>query len=357
MLGRVSGRPPRTFSMGFGAEEFNELEYARIAARRFGALQHEYEVTPDDIVAAFRRVATAFDEPFGNSSAVPTYFCARLAAQHGVTHLLAGDGGDELFGGNERYARQRIFEAWGRIPAALRRSLIEPLVGRIDPANRITALRKLRSYVDQARIPLPERLESWNFIYRTDLDAMLDPEFRAAIDTRAPLEAMAEVYAQAPSTDLLQRLLFYDWHYTLADSDLRKVGEMCRLAGVEVSYPMLDPRVIDLSLGVPPGLMMRGMELRSFYKRALAGFLPDEILAKKKHGFGLPFGVWLKSHARLADLTFGLLGDLKSRRVIQPAFIDRLIAEQREGHPGFYGYAIWDLAMLEAWFQEHRLAP
>jgi len=357
MLGRVSGRPPRTFSMGFGAQEFNELEYARIAARHFGAERHEYEVTADDIVDAFRRVAAAFDEPFGNSSAVPTYLCARLAAEHGATQLLAGDGGDELFGGNERYARQRIFEAWQRIPASLRRSLIEPLAARIDPASRFAALRKLRSYVDQARIPLPERLESWNFIYRTDLDAMLDPEFRAAIDTRAPLTAMAQVYAQAPSADLLQRLLFYDWHYTLADSDLRKVGEMCRLAGVEVSYPMLDPRVIDLSLRVPSGLMMRGTELRSFYKRAVAGFLPDEILAKKKHGFGLPFGVWLKSHARLADLTFGLLGELKSRRVIRPAFIDRLIAEHREGHPGYYGYAIWDLAMLEAWFQEHRLAP
>ncbi len=356
MLAEVSGRPPRTFSIGFGVDEFNELDYARIAARRFRAEPHEYDVTADDVVDAFQRIAAAFDEPFGNSSALPSYFCARLAREHGVTHLLAGDGGDELFGGNERYARQKVFEAWWRLPGFLRDGLVGPLAARIDPASRITPLRKLRSYVDQASIRLPERLESWNFMYRTDLGAMLEPDFRAAIDTRAPLEAMAEVYREAPTDDLLQQLLFYDWHYTLADSDLRKVGEMCALAGVEVSYPMLDPRVIDVSLRVPPGMLLKGFELRRFYKRALAGFLPDEILTKKKHGFGLPFGVWLKTHDRLGELVYGLLGDLKRRGIVRPAFIDRVIAEHRSGHPGYYGYAIWDLAMLEAWFQQ-RATP
>ena len=351
MLGEVSGRPPRTFSIGFGVDEFNELEYARIAARRFRAEPHEYDVTADDVVDAFLRIAGAFDEPFGNSSALPSYLCARLAREHGVTHLLAGDGGDELFGGNERYAKQKVFEAWWRLPGMLRKGVLGPLAARIDPASRITPLRKLRSYVDQASIRLPERLESWNFMYRTDLGAMLEPDFRAAIDTRAPLEAMAEVYGYAPTDDLLQRLLFYDWHYTLADSDLRKVGEMCALAGVKVSYPMLDPRVIDVSLRVPPGMLLKGFELRHFYKRALEGFLPDEILAKKKHGFGLPFGVWLKTHARLGQLIYGLLSDLKGRGIVQPGFIDRVIAEHRSGHPGYYGYAIWDLAMLEAWLQ------
>jgi asparagine synthase (glutamine-hydrolysing) len=146
-------------------------------------------------------------------------------------------------------------------------------------------------------------------------------------------------------------MLFYDWHYTLSDNDLRKVGSMCELAGVRVSYPMLDPRVINLSLRVPPGMMQQGLALRSFYKKAMRGFLPDTILAKTKHGFGLPFGVWLKTHADLGELIYGLLGDFKSRRIVQPSFIDNLIIEHRAGHPGYYGYAIWDLAMLEAWLQ------
>jgi len=356
MLGRVTGRPPRTFSIGFGVDGFDELEYARIASRQFGAVAHEYEVTADDIVDTLPRIAAAYDEPFGNSSAVPTFCCARFAAQHGVQHLLAGDGGDELFGGNERYVRQRIFEAYRRIPSGLRTGVIEPLVRLIDPESRITPARKLRSYVDQARIEMPERLESWNYMYRIDLGAMLDPEFRAAVDTRAALRNMAEVYRSSPSDDFLHRMLFFDWHYTLSDNDLRKVSRMCELAGVRVSFPMLDPRVIELSLKVPPAMMVKGMELRSFYKEAMKGFLPDRILRKKKHGFGLPFGVWLKSHAKLGELVYGLLSDLKSRRIVRPDFLDTLIREHRDGHPGYYGYAIWDLAMLEAWLQAHASA-
>ncbi len=128
MLGQVSGRPPRTFSIGFGVDEYNELEYARVASRAFHAIAAEYHVTPEDIVDAFPRIAAAYDEPFGNSSAVPTYFCARLAREHGVSHLLAGDGGDEIFGGNERYARQRVFEVYQALPPGMRAHLIEPLV-------------------------------------------------------------------------------------------------------------------------------------------------------------------------------------------------------------------------------------
>ena len=351
MLARVSAQPPQTFSIGFGVDAFNEIEYARIASRHFGTKPHEYDVTPEDIVEAFMDIAAAYDEPFGNSSAVPTFLCARLAARHGIHHLLAGDGGDELFGGNERYARQRIFEAYGRLPGGLRQNVIEPLFGGVAPELGVLPLRKVRSYLDQARIPMPERLESWNYMYRIDLGSMLEPDFRAAVDPRAPLRAMAEVYGAAPSKRLLHRMLFYDWHYTLSDNDLRKVGSMCELAGVRVSYPMLDPRVINLSLRVPPGMMQQGLALRGFYKKAMRGFLPDAILAKTKHGFGLPFGVWLKTHAGLGELIYGLLTDFKSRRIVQPSFIDNLIKEHRAGHPGYYGYAIWDLAMLEAWLQ------
>jgi len=353
MLGAVTGQPPRTFSIGFGVDAFNELEYAHIASRHFSARAYEYNVTPGDIVDAFPKIASAYDEPFGNSSAVPTYFCARFAAEHGVTHLLAGDGGDEIFGGNERYARQRVFEMYRALPQFLRTRCVEPLVRHIAAESIVMPLRKLRSYVDQARIPLPERLESWNFMYRTDLGAMLDPDFAAAVDPRAPLRVMADVYGSASSPSLLHRMLCYDWHYTLSDNDLRKVGTTCELAGVRVSYPMLDPRVVDLSLQVPPGVKMRGLELRSFYKRAMSGFLPAEIIAKTKHGFGLPFGVWLKSHARLGELVFGLLSDLKARRIVRAAFLDDLVAQHRDGHASYFGYAIWDLAMLEAWLQAH----
>jgi asparagine synthase (glutamine-hydrolysing) len=355
MLCKVLGRPVPTFSIGFGVDAYNEIEYARHASKRFGSIAHEYEVTADDVVSAFPQIAAAYDEPFGNSSAVPTYFCARLARNHGITHLLAGDGGDEIFGGNERYAQQKIFEAYHSIPPRLRSGLIEPLTRWIDPESRIMPLRKLRSYIDQARIPMPERLETWNFMYRASLDDMLESQFRAAIDPRAPFRRMSETYRRAACRSLVNRMLFYDWQYTLADNDLRKVGTMCRLAGVRVSYPMLHPQLIDVSLRVPPALKVQGLKLRVLYKQAMTGFLPDEIINKTKHGFGLPFGHWLKSHAPLAELIYSYLHDLKKRRLIRAEFLDRLIEEHRSGHPSYYGYAIWDLAMLEAWFQTHAV--
>jgi asparagine synthase (glutamine-hydrolysing) len=287
-LARVAGRA-RTFSIGFGVQAYNEIEFAQIAARHFKCDAFEYHVTAQDIVAAFPLIARIYDEPFGNSSAVPSYFCALRARERGVTHLLAGDGGDEIFGGNERYAKHKVFDAYFRIPQLLRRGLVEPIATRLP--GRPKLLQKARSYVEQARIPLPERLETWNFAYREG-SSMLEPDFAASIDQRLPFQHMDEVYAAAPAGSTLNKMLFYDWQFTLADNDLRKVNTMCELAGVKVSYPMLDARVVELANRVTPDQKMAGLELRSFFKRAMEGFLPEQILRKTKHGFGLPFGAF-----------------------------------------------------------------
>src|SRR6185369_1248966 len=184
VLASVSKEPARTFSIGFGVEAYNELEFARYAVRRFGFNSIEYHVTSDDIVTALPLIASAYEEPFGNSSAVPTYFCAKVAADHGVRHLLAGDGGDELFGGNDRYGKQRIFEAYLRLPGLLRKGIIEPIADGIREEHPLMPLRKFRSYVDQARTPLPERFEYWNLMHRADISIMLDPRFQASVDRR-----------------------------------------------------------------------------------------------------------------------------------------------------------------------------
>ena len=163
------------------------------------------------------------------------------------------------------------------------------------------------------------------------------------------MRQMIDVFNHSVASDVLDRQLAYDWHFTLADNDLRKVTSMCELAGIRVSYPMLDHRLIDLSLRVPARMKMRGFALRSFFKRATKGFLPDAILNKKKHGFGLPFGMWLKSEPALAEMIYSSLSDLKQRRMFRDGFIDDLIAQQRAGHHAYYGFFLWDLAILEQW--------
>jgi asparagine synthase (glutamine-hydrolysing) len=356
-LARALPRPARTFSIGFGIDDYDELRFARIAGTRFGFEAHEYQMQPQDVADSLGPIARAYDEPFGNASALPTYYCARMARAAGVRHLLAGDGGDELFAGNKRYGEQRVFERYQHVPRLLRNALLEPVLQNLPAALRVGLLRKARNYVSQALTPLPERLETWNFLHRMSHEAVLHPEFLAAIDTSAPLVHMREVYNSVPSVDPLDRMLHYDWRFTLADNDLRKVGTMCDLAGVRVSYPMLHPDVIDVSLAVPAELKMRGLELRTFYKRAMREFLPAEIIGKSKHGFGLPFGLWLTQSPRLADLVQTNLASLGQRRLVRPEFLAQLRALHAEDDARYYGVFAFTLAMLEQWFQEHALSP
>lgn len=357
MLREVRGEPVDTFSIGFGYPEFDELSYARIANQRFGCRGHEYTITGDDIADSFPVIARAYDEPFGNSSALPLYYCARLAAQTGIDHLLAGDGGDELFAGNSRYARQVLFARYERLPKLLRKGLIEPFLAAIPERARIRPFRRASAFIGRANVPLPERLEIWNLLYRVGASDVLHPDFLATVDPAAPLEHMKEVWDSAPCESQLNRLLYYDWQYTLADNDLRKVGTMAGLAGVRVSYPMLHPDVVGLSLRVPPRVKMPGSKLRHFYKQAMSDFLPNEIITKPKHGFGLPFGLWLHDSPRLRDLIVGNLTDLRKRNIVRPSFLDHLLQLHGTDDASYHGVFVWVLAMLEQWFQERGTAP
>ncbi|HTJ16905.1 MAG TPA: asparagine synthase-related protein [Steroidobacteraceae bacterium] len=356
-LARARPEPARTFSIGFGFADYDELHYARIANRRFGCDPREYVVTAEDISDLLPKVARAYDEPFGNASAIPTFCCARLATQHGVTHLLAGDGGDEIFAGNKRYAEQRVFERYQYVPAPLRSLLLEPVLGALPRPLQISMLRKGRNYIAQARTPLPDRFENWNFLHRLGFETVLHPDFLAAVNLQGPLEHMRSVYGSAPDAALVDRMLYYDWRFTLADNDLRKVGRMCELAGVRVSYPMLHQDVVDVSTRVPPDLKMQGTDLRTFYKRAMADFLPSEIINKSKHGFGLPFGLWLQQSPRLAQQIDSNLAGLRSRGIVRPDFIDRLRSLHGEEDARYYGVLVFTLSMLEQWFAEHGLSP
>lgn len=343
-----------TFSIGFDAPGYDEMEYARTAAHHFQTRPHEYYVTPGDVVEAVPLIAAAYDEPFGNSSALPAYFCARMAADAGIQRMLAGDGGDELFAGNARYVKQEIFEHWGRLPGTLRRQLLEPLFTRLPRGAPL--LGKARSYVEQARIPLPDRLQTYNHLYRLDAATVFETDFLAQVDQEAPWALMRDLYHRPHGASTLNRMMYLDWQQTLADNDLRKVSRMGQLAGVDVVYPMLDEDLVEFSCRVPSAMKASRGRLRHFYKEAMTGFLPDEIIHKKKHGFGLPFGVWMQEHPPLREMAYDGLLRFKGRGILQPAFIDRLIQMHRQQHAVYYGEMVWILMMLDLWLETHKLS-
>ncbi len=353
-LAEFQNKAARTYSIGFAADGFDEMEYARIAGRRFGLDMREYYLRPADILSAIPVIAAHYDEPFANESAVPSYFCARLAQADGYQVMLAGDGGDEIFGGNSRYAKQKVFEAYHALPALLRHGLIEPLAS-MPGLDRLPPTRKLQSYLRQANVPLPERMESYNYTYQQPLDQMFSADFLAAIDPALPVAALKDAYQRADSASCINQMLHLDLKFTLADNDLRKVNGMCEAAGIAVHYPLLDDAMVAFSGEVPPDWKVRGQQLRWFYKKALQGYLPDEIINKRKHGFGLPFGIWARDDAPLRERIEDRLSDFKKRGWLQPAYLEHIRSEHMTGHATYYGKMLWVIVTLEEWLAARNL--
>jgi asparagine synthase (glutamine-hydrolysing) len=353
LLGEVTGEPARTYSIGFEAQGYDEMHYARIAARHFGTRHHEYYVTPDDVVAAIPRIAAVHDQPFGNSSAVPTYYCAKLAKEDGIETLLGGDGGDELFGGNERYAKQYLYSIYSDLPRTARKRLIEPVAFL---APEIGLAGKVQRYIRHASLPMPARYDNYNLLERLGPETVFNREFLAAVDRTLPSAQMAQTYHETQAQSLINRMLSFDLKYTLADNDLPKVMRSCELAGIDVEFPMLGDAVVAFSAQLPAEMKLKGTQLRYFFKEALRGFLPDEIITKKKHGFGLPFGLWLQSHKLLQQIVLDSLTDLKRRHIVRSEFLDELTSRYIQSHADYYGTMAWVLMMLEQWFRQHSNA-
>jgi asparagine synthase (glutamine-hydrolysing) len=343
---KISKRPIDAFTMGFDADGYDEMEFARAAAAHFKVNLHEYYVTPADVLQAIPLIAQTYDEPFGNASAIPAYYCAKFARERGMTRLLAGDGGDEIFAGNARYAKQKIFDLYRHVPG-FARTVLEPLAFGLPP------LGKVKSYIEQAKIAMPGRMETYNFLHRSPLADIFSENFLKQIDADLPAQYLESTYNRASSDDLIKRMLHLDGKFTLADNDLRKVNRMCELAGIDVQYPMLQENLTAFAASIPSKWLMRGFELRSFYREGVRNFLPRETLDKSKQGFGLPFGVWMGSDKELKQFAEASLEGIEKRGFLNPAYIKNLIRLHQDGHASYYGVMIWLLIMLEQWLLSH----
>lgn len=354
MFRKINKSSVDTYSIGFHADGFDETTYARIASKYFDTTPHEYYLTPQDVVDAIPLIAKAYDEPFGNASAVPAFYCAKLAQSDGLTTLLAGDGGDELFAGNERYAKQKIFEFYLQIPVGLRRLIIEPTIFNLPYSEKIPLISKAQSYINQANIPLPMRLETYNQLHRVSLADIFESEFLAMVDINEPKNLLRMTYERAQTKSTLNKMLYLDLKFTLADNDLRKVNHMCELAQMEVQYPFLDDEFLRFSSQLPSNLKLHRLKLRYFFKHALRNFLPIEILQKSKKGFGLPFGIWMQNYQPLNEIAHESILSLSRRGIVKPEFINSLIF-QFKTHQKYFGVIIWVLMMLEQWIQYNSL--
>jgi asparagine synthase (glutamine-hydrolysing) len=351
LLARITQQSVNTFSVGFEEERYNEIRYARIAAFHFQSKAHEYFVHPDEALDAISLMAREYDEPFGNSSAIPTYFCLKMARDAGVKSMFAGDGGDELFGGNERYLTEKVFTLYHAIPSWIRR-------GTDLAAHRLPLVnpwRKVRNYIHKANQPVPDRFFCYQLYFRDHASEYFTDEFRSVIDFDFPIRIPRQHYERIGDVSPLNRLLYMDLKMAIADNDLFKVNRMAEGLGIQVCYPYLDTHVAAISGTIPADLKLKRWTKRYIFKKAFGNLLPKEILTKKKHGFGLPTGDWLRSHAGFRDLARSLLLDSRSKQrgYFKEKALEDLLKAHDEESSGYYASQIWNFMMLELWHRSH----
>jgi len=354
LMTRLSGERINAFSIGFHERRYDELDHAERAARHFGAIHHVRRISPGQALEALPQLVEAYDEPFGNNSAIGTLLCARAARECGLTRLLAGDGGDEIFGGNERYATDAVFARYGRVPSVVRRALLEPLLG-VLPAGGAGVIGKAQRYVRRANLANPRRFYSYEFVFAQDGRGLLDPAFLEAVEPGAPWTVLERHFGRVTAPAELNRLLYLDMKLTIGDNDLLKVVRTADEAGIGVRFPFLDLPMVEFTATWPAPFKVRGGEKRYLFKRAFRDLLPRETLTKPKHGFGVPTSLWLRTHPGFVDLLHdALLGsDASVRAYFRPGALDELLRLHASDSTAFYGDIVWKVLMLELWHRHH----
>ena len=341
----------KTFSIHFENPRYDEIEFARTAAERFHARHYVKCLHASEAAEAIPKIVDFFDEPFANSSAIGAYHCARLARENGVEVLLAGDGGDELFAGNERYASDKRFSLYHSVPEFLRNSLLKPLA-QLLPSEGLLSLPA--KYIRRAEMPNPRRMFSYSFLLTQIAEQVFERDFLEQIPTDTWLDIPDSHFSAAPqASSELNRLLYLDLKMTLADNDVRKVRGTAELAGVRVRFPFMDYRLAEFSGRIPSKFKLKGFEKRFIFKKAMKGILPDQILNKKKHGFGVPVGYWMEHHSEMQSIA-AVLDEPQTRQrgYFRPDFLSR-IRELNQTYPAYYGEVLWVLLMLELWHRRH----
>jgi asparagine synthase (glutamine-hydrolysing) len=352
ILARQNVGPVQSFTIGFAEERYDEEHFARTAAEACGASPNFEKVSDERAQGLVSRVVGAYDQPFGNASAIPTLACCDLAQARGVRVMLAGDGGDEIFGGNQRYAKDQVMETWYGMPEPVK--AVGRRLGSLAGMSENHFLNRVENFFERSSLPNPDRFYTDDSFASDHYHEMLTPEFRRAAGRESSLELMRDVYRLGSSGGPLHRIMRLDLMMAIAQNDLRKVHGAAQSAGVSVRFPYLDPLLVAHMGQLPERYIVRGLTKRYLFKRAMKGILPEEILRKKKQGFGLPVAVWLRAEGPFKALVRETLFDAKARARgwWQPAFVENLLAQHERG-AWDYADCLYRLLMLELWLRRY----
>jgi asparagine synthase (glutamine-hydrolysing) len=343
-MARQSSEPVKTFSIGFEESEYNELEYAAVVARRYGTEHHELVVRPDS-VSLVEKLVRHFDEPFGDSSAIPTYLVSEFAAQH-VKVALSGDGGDELFAGYDRFQTIQRMQFMDRVPAFLRGGLAALASWLPFSAYGKNYLHML------GRANSRDRYFESNFSTYYLRRQLLQPEWMLPADYGFLMQMLPDAFLPL-TADPVSQALYFETAVNLPGDMLVKVDRMSMAASLEVRCPLLDHVLGELASSIPNSWKIREGRGKYILVKALGDTLPPELLTRKKMGFGVPLNLWFRG--ALKDMLHDHLtgSEFLGRGIVSPVFLRHLLEEHSTGRRD-HAHRLWALLMLEMWFRQEE---
>jgi asparagine synthase (glutamine-hydrolysing) len=345
LMSRVSGTRVKTFSIGFGEPQYDELAYARQVAERYATDHHEDVVTPDGI-SILDTLVSHFDEPFGDSSAIPTWYVSQLAARH-VTVTLSGDGGDELFGGYDRYLQDPRVAAIDRYtPPAIRR--VAGLVASGLPQGA-RGKRFLRHVASSTRGRYVDAVGFFNADDKASLYTNGLRDSLSAVDPEHRVLALFDRYAALPWASQMMR---FDIETYLPEDILTKVDRTSMAHSIESRVPLLDNDVIDFALTLPASMKIRNGRRKHVLKEVAARYLPAGLIDRRKQGFGVPLDVWFRGSLRELFADTLLSARSLQRGYFEPSYLRQLLQEHVSGRRD-HALRLWQLVVLERWHQQY----
>ncbi|HKO62572.1 MAG TPA: asparagine synthase (glutamine-hydrolyzing) [Pyrinomonadaceae bacterium] len=349
LMSQEMSQPVKTFSIGFEEQDFSELSHARRIADLVGADHHEFIVRPDAL-DVLPTLVEHYGEPYADSSAVPTYYVARETRRH-VTVALNGDGGDECFGGYQRYVAMQLAEKYHKLPRVFRHAVIDQAVGFLPGSERTRSTpARVKRFMRAASLPKVPRYLRWMSVFDDAVkNDLYSDQFARATRDFSEASILEPWFQKANGAGIVDATLLADTMNYLPNDLLVKVDIASMAVSLEARSPFLDHHVIEFAASLPENYKVRGLTTKYILKRVLKGLLPEENLVRPKMGFGVPVGHWFRNEMQ-GFLREVLLSEAASRRnLFKPETVRYMVQEHIEGRQDF-AHQLWSLLMLELWY-------
>jgi len=350
IMAKLSRNPVKTFSIGFEEKDFDELSYARMVSKHFATEHHEFIVKPNAI-EILPKLVWHYNEPFADSSAIPTFYVANMTKDH-VKVVLTGDAGDENFAGYPRYLRSKWVALFSKIPERMRRDLLPPFLRTVGQLHwKVKTFNRLAAYIESiSRNQGRNYAEQVKIFNSEEKRSLYSPEFNQAVKGTDSFEYLLGKFDEAGTDDLIEQLLYLDINTYLPEDLLVKMDIATMANSLEARVPFLDHQFMESIASIPPHLKLKGTVTKYILKETFKEFLPETIFKRKKMGFGVPVSRWFRNE--LKDYVYDILLDPRTlnRGYFRREGVQRLLNDHialRYDHSA----KIWALLFLEMWFR------